>query len=182
MSPSAVSASGDITTRGHVPLTATVGTAADRARTIAAKVADPEIPVLTIDDLGILRDVTVGDDGHVEVTITPTYSGCPALEVISSDVETALAKHGYADVSVQVILAPAWTTDWMSEEGKAKLRAYGVAPPQRRSGPVNVSLGVCCPQCGSPETRELSRFGSTACKSLWVCSACHEPFDSFKAI
>ncbi len=157
-------------------------TAADSIRAVVAAVPDPEIPVLTIDDLGILRNVTTSDDGQVEVTITPTYSGCPAMEAIASDVKATLSAHGFDNVSVKMVLAPAWTTDWMSEHGKAKLRAYGIAPPHRLAGPVSVALGVHCPQCGSTETRELSRFGSTACKSLWVCSACQEPFDSFKAI
>jgi ring-1,2-phenylacetyl-CoA epoxidase subunit PaaD len=177
-----VGASGDVAVTSRVRPHQIVDTAtATRVRRIVAAVVDPEIPVLTIDDLGILRNVRVSDAGHVEVTITPTYSGCPAIEAISSDVRAALQNHGYDDVSVRMVLAPAWTTDWMSEEGKAKLRAYGIAPPRPRGGPVSVALGVRCPQCGSPETRELSRFGSTACKSLWVCSACREPFDSFKA-
>lgn len=153
-------------------------------RATVAVVADPEIPVLTIEDLGILRDVAVDADGHVEVTITPTYSGCPAMDTIRADVVQALAGRGYDDVEVHMVLSPAWTTDWMSDEGRRKLREYGVAPPARRGadGPVPLTLSVRCPQCGSPETRELSRFGSTACKSLWVCNACREPFDHFKAL
>jgi ring-1,2-phenylacetyl-CoA epoxidase subunit PaaD len=152
-------------------------------RAIVADVADPEVPVLTIDDLGILRDVILTSDGHISVTITPTYSGCPAMEAIRSDIAGALADHGFHDVSVQLVLAPAWTTDWMSEAGKQKLLAYGIAPPQPRTGSaVMVSLSLRCPQCGSPDTRELSRFGSTACKALWVCTSCQEPFDHFKAI
>ncbi len=155
---------------------------AAEVRAVVAAVPDPEVPVLTIDDLGILRDVRVDGDGHVEVTITPTYSGCPAMEAISADVTAALAQRGFHDVSVRLVLAPAWTTDWMSEAGKAKLLEYGVAPPQPRSdSKVLVALTLRCPQCGSPDTRELSRFGSTACKSLWACNACREPFDHFKA-
>ncbi len=154
---------------------------------IAATVPDPEVPVVTIEDLGILRSVEVDDAGHVDVAITPTYSGCPAMEAIRSDIGTAFAQAGYDDVRVEFVLAPAWTTDWMTEEGKAKLEAYGIAPPRHRAadtgdGPVTLSLSVRCPQCGSPDTRELSRFGSTACKALWVCNACKEPFDHFKAI
>jgi ring-1,2-phenylacetyl-CoA epoxidase subunit PaaD len=149
-------------------------------RAVVAAVPDPEVPVLTIDDLGILRDVSVRGDGHVEVTITPTYSGCPAMETIRADVTAALAEHGYDDVHVALVLSPAWTTDWMSDEGKRKLLDYGIAPPG--SGPVSLTLSLRCPQCGSPDTRELSRFGSTACKSLWVCNACREPFDHFKAL
>jgi ring-1,2-phenylacetyl-CoA epoxidase subunit PaaD len=149
-------------------------------------VLDPEVPVLTIEDLGVLRDVTVDDDGAVTVTVTPTYSGCPAMEAIEHDVEAAVRDAGFDRVAVRRVLSPAWTTDWMSDEGRRKLEAYGVAPPHVRGGqdgaPVLVSLSVRCPQCGSPETRELSRFGSTACKSLWQCTACREPFDHFKAI
>ncbi len=145
---------------------------------------DPEVPVVTVEDLGILRSVEVGEAGHVDVRITPTYSGCPATEAIRSDIVAALAQAGYDDVSVEFVLAPAWTTDWITDEGKAKLEAYGIAPPQPlgRDGVVSLTLAVRCPQCGSPETRELSRFGSTACKALWVCDACKEPFDHFKAI
>jgi ring-1,2-phenylacetyl-CoA epoxidase subunit PaaD len=152
-------------------------------RAVVAEVPDPEVPVLTIDDLGILRDVTLDADGRVEVTITPTYSGCPAMDAISADVKAALAAHGLSDVHVRMVLAPAWTTDWMSAAGRRKLLDYGIVPPQPRAeGPVMVALALRCPQCGSPDTRELSRFGSTACKSLWVCSTCHEPFDHFKAL
>jgi ring-1,2-phenylacetyl-CoA epoxidase subunit PaaD len=156
---------------------------AKHVREIAAGVPDPEIPVLTIEDLGILRDVTVDDRGHVEVVITPTYSGCPAMEAITADVTAALRDQGFGDVAVRMVLSPAWTTDWMTAEGKRKLVEYGVAPPQQRAaGPVMIALSVRCPQCGSPDTRELSRFGSTACKALWVCNGCLEPFDYFKAI
>lgn len=151
---------------------------------IAASVVDPEIPVLTIEDLGILRDVTEDDRGRVHVQITPTYSGCPAMETIRQDLIDTLSIAGYRTVSVEFVLAPAWTTDWLSEEGRRKLLRYGIAPPQSRSegGVVPLTLGVRCPQCGSPHTRESSRFGSTACKSLWVCQACREPFDYLKAI
>jgi ring-1,2-phenylacetyl-CoA epoxidase subunit PaaD len=156
----------------------------------AAAVLDPEVPVLTIEDLGVLREVSVADDGAVTVTVTPTYSGCPAMETIEHDVEEAVRAAGFTDVSVRRVLAPAWTTDWMTDEGRGKLAEYGVAPPSRRtpggspgsSGPVPVSLSVRCPQCGSPDTSELSRFGSTACKSLWRCTTCREPFDHFKEI
>jgi ring-1,2-phenylacetyl-CoA epoxidase subunit PaaD len=155
----------------------------DRAWQAVAAVLDPEVPVLTIDDLGVLRDVVVDDNGRVEVVITPTYSGCPAMDAIRDDVRTALHESGFADVSVQTVLSPAWTTDWMSADGRRKLLEYGVAPPQRRgSGPVSLTLSLRCPQCGSPDTRELSRFGSTACKSLWACNACREPFDHFKEL
>ena len=144
---------------------------------IAADIPDPELPVVTIGDLGILRDVTEDDQGRVHVQITPTYSGCPAMETISGDLVEPLTAAGYQRVDVEFVLAPAWTTDWMTEEAKVKLAAYGVAPP----GPVSLALSVRCPQCGSLDTRESSRFGSTACKSLWVCRSCREPFDHFKA-
>jgi ring-1,2-phenylacetyl-CoA epoxidase subunit PaaD len=156
---------------------------ATKVRALVADGPDPEIPVLSIADLGILRDVTVDATGHVAVTLTPTYSGCPAMEAIRADVTRRLAGNGFPDSSVRLVLSPAWTSDWMSEDGKRKLRAYGVAPPSpARGGVVAVPLSVRCPHCGSPDTRELSRFGSTACKSLWSCGACLEPFDSFKAI
>ncbi|MGN6129074.1 MAG: 1,2-phenylacetyl-CoA epoxidase subunit PaaD [Nocardioidaceae bacterium] len=151
---------------------------------VAATVTDPEIPVLTIADLGVLRDVREDEHGRVTVTITPTYSGCPAMDTIRADLEAAFAEAGHRDVQVRTVLSPAWTTDWMSEEGRRKLEDYGIAPPGPRSdgGPVPLALTVRCPQCGSPDTRELSRFASTACKSLWVCRACQEPVDHFKAI
>lgn len=160
------------------------GSARNRAWTAAAAVPDPEVPVLTIEDLGVLRSVDVADDGSVHVTITPTYSGCPAMDTIRADVLTALRDAGFVDVTVELVLSPAWTTDWMSEAGKEKLRDYGIAPPQAREpgGAVPLQLSLRCPQCGSPDTHELSRFGSTACKSLWVCDACREPFDHFKTI
>jgi ring-1,2-phenylacetyl-CoA epoxidase subunit PaaD len=151
-------------------------------------VLDPEVPVLTIDDLGVLRGVEVDDDGSVTVTVTPTYSGCPAMEVIEHDVAQAVRAAGFERVTVRRVLSPAWTTDWMSAEGRRKLEDYGIAPPGTASqhhqagGPVALTLSVRCPQCGSPDTRETSRFGSTACKSLWQCQACREPFDHFKAI
>ncbi len=155
---------------------------AAKVRAIVAQVLDPEVPVLTIEDLGILRDVSVDDHGQVAVTITPTYSGCPAMDAITADVTHALAEHGFDQVKVSLVLAPAWTTDWMSDAGKQKLLDYGIAPPQpRNERAVSVALTLRCPQCGSPDTRELSRFGSTACKSLWVCSTCKEPFDHFKS-
>jgi ring-1,2-phenylacetyl-CoA epoxidase subunit PaaD len=158
-----------------------------RARAAAAAVLDPELPVVTIDDLGVLRDVAV-DDGRVTVTVTPTYSGCPAMEVIERDVADAVRAAGFPEVVVRRVLSPAWTTDWISAEGRAKLADHGIAPPGPAAGPapdggpVALSLSVRCPQCGSLDTRETSRFGSTACKSLWRCLACREPFDHVKAI
>lgn len=146
------------------------------------EVFDPELPVLTISDLGVLRDVHV-EAGRITVTITPTYSGCPAMDEIRADIRTVLGTHGWDDVDVRTELSPAWTTDWMSERGRDALRRHGIAPPGR-SGPVLVALGrrpsVDCPHCGSVSTEELSRFGSTSCKALWRCLSCREPFDVFK--
>ncbi len=149
----------------------------------AAAVLDPEVPVLTIADLGVLRDVTVDAAGHVTVTVTPTYSGCPAMDAIRSDVVGALRAAGFVQVDVRTVLSPAWTTDWLTDRGRQALDDAGIAPPgPAAAGPVRLALSVRCPQCGSPDTREVSRFGSTACKSLWTCRACLEPFDHFKAI
>ncbi|MFJ4224423.1 1,2-phenylacetyl-CoA epoxidase subunit PaaD [Microbacterium sp. NPDC089695] len=152
---------------------------------IAAAVPDPEVPVLTIEDLGVLRAVRV-EGSAVHVDITPTYSGCPAMETIRDDVVLALTAAGYAPVEVSLVLSPAWTTDWMSDAGKQKLERYGIAPPSGRAavgtGPIRLALSVRCPQCGSLDTREVSRFGSTSCKALYECRACLEPFDHFKAI
>ena len=155
----------------------------------AARVLDPEVPVLTIADLGVLRDVRQDPGGRVVVTITPTYSGCPAMDAIRADITQALRDDGYDDVLVETVLAPAWTTDWITDEGRRKLQEYGIAPPQPRrpAGPVSLFLGMRppaldCPLCGSPRTREVSRFGSTACKSHWVCEDCREPFDHFKSL
>ena len=153
-----------------------------RAWDVAASVVDPEIPVLTIADLGVLREVAVTDDGQVEVTITPTYSGCPAMNMITIEIELALARAGFSDASVRTVLSPAWTTDWMSEAGRRKLREYGIAPPKAsasRRGLFGVEQ-VECPQCGSLDTEVLSEFGSTSCKALWRCNRCREPFDYFK--
>jgi len=152
-----------------------------RAWDAAASVVDPEIPVLTIADLGVLRDVVLAGD-HVEVAITPTYSGCPAMSMIALEIEVALARAGFHRPKVRTVLSPAWTTDWMSEEGREKLRAYGIAPPQASSS-RRALFGeqvVACPQCGSERTELLSEFGSTSCKALWRCKACREPFDYFK--
>jgi ring-1,2-phenylacetyl-CoA epoxidase subunit PaaD len=147
----------------------------------AAQVADPEIPVLTIEDLGVLREVTV-TDGNVEVAITPTYSGCPAMNMIALEIELALAREGIRNPKIRTILSPAWTTDWMSEQGRQKLKDYGIAPPQQGGGRRALfgEQQVACPQCGSVNTEVLSEFGSTSCKALWRCKACREPFDYFK--
>ncbi|MEV8264023.1 MULTISPECIES: 1,2-phenylacetyl-CoA epoxidase subunit PaaD [Microbacterium] len=150
---------------------------------IAAAVPDPEVPVLTIEDLGVLRAVELRGE-RVVVDITPTYSGCPAMDTIRDDVVLALTAAGFGDVEVRLVLSPAWTTDWMSDAGKQKLREYGIAPPSGRAampaGPIRLALSVRCPRCGSLDTREVSRFGSTSCKALYECRACLEPFDHFK--
>ncbi len=154
-----------------------------RAWKAAAGVVDPEVPVLTIADLGVLRDVKIVD-GFIEVTITPTYSGCPAMNLIALNVELALEEAGFHMPRIRTVLAPAWTTDWMTEEGKAKLRAYGIAPPEGKAS-RRALFGedeVTCPHCGAADTERLSEFGSTACKALWRCKACAEPFDYFKCI
>jgi ring-1,2-phenylacetyl-CoA epoxidase subunit PaaD len=152
-----------------------------RAWAAASEVLDPEIPVLTIADLGVLRDVSIVD-GQVEVAITPTYSGCPAMNMIALEIELALARKGIQNSRVKTVLSPAWTTDWMSDDGRRKLKDYGVAPPQSGSGRRALfgEQQVACPQCGSTETEVLSEFGSTSCKALWRCMTCREPFDYFK--
>jgi len=183
---------------------------AEAVRTVLEQVVDPEIPVLTIADLGVLRDVTVEGE-RVVVTVTPTYSGCPAMDEIRADVRAALLIAGVIDVAVRTVLAPAWTTAWMTQQGREKLAAFGIAPPTGRhlaAGPIDLVLGrplavlpdavlpdpvlpdpvlpdpvlgtVRCPQCGSGDTEELTRFASTSCKALWRCRSCREPFDHFK--
>ena len=154
-----------------------------RARAAAEAVVDPEIPVLTIADLGVLRDVRLAEGGRVEVVITPTYSGCPAMNMIAFEVETAVERAGFGRPKVTTVLHPAWTTDWLTEAGREKLRAYGVAPPEGRAGGRRALFGeehVACPRCGSRDTERLAEFGSTACKALWRCRGCREPFDHFK--
>ena len=136
-------------------------------RQVLASVPDPEIPVVSVVDLGIVREVTAE-----RVTITPTYTGCPATQVIERDIRDALDAAGYRHVAVDTVLSPPWTTDWITPEGREKLRRYGIAPPTRSA--------VACPQCGSADTEEVSRFGSTPCKAQWRCRACLEPFDLFK--
>jgi ring-1,2-phenylacetyl-CoA epoxidase subunit PaaD len=152
-----------------------------RARTAAAAVEDPEIPVLTIQDLGVLRDVRF-DGAVVEVTITPTYSGCPAMAAIAWEIEAALARAGFPACRVRSVLSPAWTTDWLSDDGRRKLAEYGIAPPERSAGRRGLfgEARPACPRCGAGETELISAFGSTACKSLHRCLVCREPFDAFK--
>jgi ring-1,2-phenylacetyl-CoA epoxidase subunit PaaD len=149
------------------------------------QVPDPEIPVISVVDLGIIRDITV-NDGAINIIITPTYTGCPAMKTIEDDILSKLHFEGYSDVKITTIYSPAWTTDWISEEAKEKLRLYGIAPPEKTSADKNVLFGkkstVKCPQCKSENTEMKSQFGSTACKSLYQCKDCLEPFDYFKCI
>jgi ring-1,2-phenylacetyl-CoA epoxidase subunit PaaD len=154
----------------------------ERAWAAAAAVVDPEIPVLTIADLGILRDVKMAGD-RIEVVITPTYSGCPAMHAIGLEIQGALAKAGFAAPKITTVLSPAWSSEWITEEGRAKLQGYGIAPPVAAGGAAPFDQQqVACPRCNSLDTERLSEFGSTACKALWRCRACAEPFDYFKCI
>ncbi len=150
--------------------------------TILQNVTDPEVPVLSILDLGIVRDIIVKTNDEVEVIITPTYSGCPAMSMIAFNIKMELVAHGFKTVNISEVLSPAWTTDWMSEEGRKKLKAYGIAPPQytTQNHPNEREVVVPCPLCKSTDTTLLSQFGSTACKALYKCKACLEPFDYFK--
>jgi ring-1,2-phenylacetyl-CoA epoxidase subunit PaaD len=151
------------------------------ARAVCESVPDPEMPFVTVGDLGIVRDVIVDDVGHVEVVVTPTYSGCPATAVIRDDIVAALRAQGFVDVAVRTVLAPAWTTDWITPAGLEKLARNGIAPPTARSSErVEVSLGVRCPQCGSLQTTLVSRFGATPCQAMYRCADCLEPFDHVK--
>ena len=158
---------------------------AQRVWRLLEEVKDPEIPVLSVVDLGIARDVRV-HNGQVEVVITPTYSGCPAMDTITHDIEHALSAAGLAGARVTTQLAPAWTTDWLSEAGREKLEGYGIAPPAHASHDKRALLGgtgaIACPRCRSLHTERLSEFGSTACKALYRCLDCLEPFDYFKCV
>lgn len=147
-------------------------------------VNDPEVPVLSITDLGIVRNVEIDDD-QVIITITPTYTGCPAVDAINMNIRLTLMEHGYKNVKIKQALSPAWTTEWMTEAGKQKLKAYGIAPPNPMQQVCTPDLfqedeSVQCPRCNSYHTVMISRFGSTACKALYKCEDCHEPFDYFK--
>ena len=145
---------------------------------ILQEVCDPEVPVLSITDLGIVRDVKINDN-EIEVIITPTYTGCPAMDMIAMNIRLALIENGYHNIKITSVLSPAWTTDWMTEAGKQKLKAYGIAPPITRSDGTS-DLVIECPQCHSTNTKLISQFGSTACKALYQCNDCKEPFDYFK--
>jgi len=167
-----------------------VGLRCERAWAALHEVLDPEVPALSVCDLGIVREVIAHDD-HLEVVLTPTYSGCPATEVIAADVRAAVERAGLGPVAVSLRRAPAWTTDWMSAEGRRKLTEYGIAPPGPVQAPTvsvvrmvdrRAARAVACPRCGSTQTEQLSAFGSTACKSMYRCVACREPFEHFKPI
>ena len=158
----------------------------DKIWNLLAEIPDPEIPVLTIHDLGIVRKIDEIDN-EIVVTITPTYSGCPAMNQFEADIVTTLNKYGYDKVSIVTTYDPPWTTDWLSEEAKKKLQDYGIAPPEQKTTDKNALLvddrkSVTCPQCKSTNSKMISQFGSTACKSLYQCNNCMEPFDYFKCI
>jgi ring-1,2-phenylacetyl-CoA epoxidase subunit PaaD len=147
-------------------------------------VRDPEVPVLSILDLGIVRNVEVTPSGEAVIHITPTYSGCPAMDVIGMNIRMALAGRGFSKVLIELQLSPAWTTDWMSAEGRQKLKEYGIAPPGRLAAAGEPGLfeedSISCPRCDSADTKLVSNYGATACKSMYQCNSCHEPFEHFK--
>lgn len=158
----------------------------DELFAVLNEVMDPEVPVLSVVELGIVRDVAMTSEG-VTVTVTPTYSGCPAMSVIEQDIEAALHAHGIANVTVKTSFTPAWTTDWIPAEAREKLRAYGIAPPGAEDHDAPIAIGrrraaVRCPYCGAVDTQLRSEFGSTACKAIHTCRSCNQPFEEFKAI
>ncbi|WP_262060641.1 1,2-phenylacetyl-CoA epoxidase subunit PaaD [Streptomyces sp. STR69] len=161
---------------------------ARRARHIAAQVPDPEMPMLTLADLGVLRDVEVGEDGTVVASLTPTYSGCPAMAEMRAEVAARLTDAGYARVEIRTVLTPPWSSDWITPAGRAKLAEHGIAPPGAAPrGPLVLTLSptrrtVACPRCGATDTEETSHFAATSCKALWRCRACREPFEYVKEI
>ncbi|MEV0446535.1 1,2-phenylacetyl-CoA epoxidase subunit PaaD [Streptomyces sp. NPDC050600] len=174
-----------VTTTPAGPATAPPTPLEEELARIAGAVPDPELPVLTLAELGVVRGVHVLGPGRVEVELTPTYTGCPAIEAMSSDIEHALHAHGMPEVSVVTVLSPAWSTDDITEEGRRKLTEFGIAPPRPQGpagGPIPLTLAIRCPNCGSTDTELLSRFSSTACKALRRCTACREPFDHFKEL
>ncbi|MER6671638.1 1,2-phenylacetyl-CoA epoxidase subunit PaaD [Streptomyces sp. NPDC000983] len=161
---------------------------AEHARRVAEQVPDPELPMLTLADLGVLRAVTLAEDGTVVAELTPTYSGCPAMAEMRADVAARLRAAGYERVEIRTVLNPPWTSDWITPEGRRRLTEHGIAPPGAAPrGPVTLTLSptrrtVACPRCGSAETEETSRFAATSCKALWRCRACREPFEYVKEI
>lgn len=166
----------------------TMDTTIERAWSVLEAVPDPEIPVVSIRELGILRDVRHGEDGVLEVVITPTYSGCPAMSQIAEDIAQAIGQAELGAHRIETVLAPAWTTDWITDEAREKLRRYGIAPPTGTCASTEQPIrfvpyrkdAVPCPRCGSTHTEKLAQFGSTACKALYRCLDCREPFDYFK--
>ncbi|MCK5425515.1 MAG: phenylacetate-CoA oxygenase subunit PaaJ [Emcibacter sp.] len=157
-----------------------------RVWSLLEEVKDPEIPVLSIVDLGIAREVNKSEDGQLEIVISPTYSGCPAMYMLEDQIKDTLSRHGFMDPIVTTQLSPAWTTDWMTESGRIKLEAYGIAPPEKTTRNKTVLFGgqkkISCPRCKSDNSEQISEFGSTACKALYRCLDCLEPFDYFKCI
>ena len=153
---------------------------------LLSEIPDPEIPVITIIELGVIRDVVIIDDTTIELKITPTYSGCPAMQQIEADVRKKLTEHGFTSISIQTIFSPPWTTDWITPHAKEKLRQYGIAPPETTTEDKSWLTGktkqIACPRCKSTNTKLISQFGSTACKALYQCNDCLEPFDYFKCI
>ena len=158
--------------------------ATERIRDILKEVYDPEVPVLSVLDLGVVRSIEISAANEVLISVTPTYSGCPAMDTIRMQIRLALLQHGYQQIQINTVLSPAWTTEWMSETGRQKLKAYGVAPPHYQQQVCHTELfaeeTVQCPRCNSFHTHLISRFGATACKSLYQCDDCFEPFDYFK--
>lgn len=153
---------------------------------LLSEIPDPEIPVITIVELGVIRDIQVVDATTIELKITPTYSGCPAMQQIEADVRKKLTEHGFTSITIQTIFSPPWTTDWITPHAKEKLRQYGIAPPETTTEDKSWLTGktkqIACPRCKSTNTKLISQFGSTACKALYQCSDCLEPFDYFKCI
>lgn len=156
----------------------------DKIVKLLSQIKDPEIPALSIEDMGMLRDVQIMDDGKVCVYMTPTYSGCPATDLINMDIEVKLTENGYSNIEIIQVLSPPWTTDWLTDEAKEKMRKSGIAPPLESSTDKNILRGdaptVICPYCNSKKTKLLSLYGTTACKSLYTCDDCMQPFDHFK--
>ncbi|MCD6018284.1 MAG: phenylacetate-CoA oxygenase, PaaJ subunit [Bacteroidetes bacterium] len=153
---------------------------------LLSEIPDPEIPVITIVELGVIREITLIDDTSIELKITPTYSGCPAMQQIEDDVRKKLQEHGFSSIKINMVFSPPWTTDWLTEEAKDKLQKYGIAPPEHTTEDKSWLSGkpksVTCPRCKSKNTKLISQFGSTACKALYQCQECLEPFDYFKCI
>jgi ring-1,2-phenylacetyl-CoA epoxidase subunit PaaD len=174
---------------GSVPAAGTTSTLEERLLRLAGDVPDPELPVISLAELGVLRGLRITGPGRVEVELTPTWTGCPALDTMATDITEVLTGQGMSEVEVHTVLSPAWTTDAISAEGRRKLAEHGVAPPRPLTGgrpagggPVALELRVRCPHCGSTDTRLLSPFSSTACKALRRCESCREPFDHFKEL